>query len=166
MTEEKNKTEDKKEPRIIENNGEVSAEAKSEPKETVVLPKLTAKGKKRKAIKQVALGRAYIKATYNNTLISFTDQNGNKLAGSSAGENGFRGPKKATPYAASVIVKRAAAKVAPYGLKEVNVFVQGVGLGRESAVRSINANGINILSIKDITPIPHNGCRKRKPRRV
>jgi small subunit ribosomal protein S11 len=125
----------------------------------------TAKGKK-KVIRPVALGRAYVKTTYNNTIISFTDQNGNVLATSSAGENGFSGPRKATPYAASVIVKKAVEKVAPYGLKEVNVFVNGVGLGRESAVRSINANGINILSIKDLTPIPHNGCRRRKPRRV
>ncbi|PIR94371.1 30S ribosomal protein S11 [Candidatus Falkowbacteria bacterium CG10_big_fil_rev_8_21_14_0_10_39_11] len=125
----------------------------------------TAKGKK-KVLRQVSLGRAYIKATYNNTLISFTDQNGNVLATSSAGENGFSGPRKATPYAASVIVKKASEKVVQYGLKEVNVFVKGVGMGRESAIRSINANGINILSIKDVTPIPHNGCRRRKPRRV
>ncbi|HCC23700.1 TPA: 30S ribosomal protein S11 [Candidatus Falkowbacteria bacterium] len=124
-----------------------------------------AKGRK-KVIRQVSLGRAFVKATYNNTLITFTDQNGNVLATSSAGENGFSGPRKATPYAASVIVKKAAEKVAPFGLKEVNVFVKGVGLGRESAIRSINANGINILSIKDVTPIPHNGCRRRKPRRV
>ena len=124
------------------------------------------KGKKRKSFRQVSLGRAYIKATYKNTLVTFTDQNGNVLAGSSAGENGFKGPRKATPYAASVIVRRAAEKVQAYGLKEVNVFVTGVGLGRESAVRAINANGINVLSIKDVTPIPHNGCRKRKPRRV
>ncbi|OGF31456.1 30S ribosomal protein S11 [Candidatus Falkowbacteria bacterium RIFOXYD2_FULL_35_9] len=125
----------------------------------------TAKGKK-KVLKQVSLGRAYIKATYNNTTVTFTDQNGNVLASSSAGENGFQGARKATPYAASVIVKKATDKIIQYGLKEVNVFVKGVGLGRESAVRAINANGINILSIKDITPIPHNGCRRRKPRRV
>ncbi len=145
---------------------ESSSDKKEDKKKKGAPAKLkTAKGKK-KVIRPVALGRAYVKTTYNNTIISFTDQNGNVLATSSAGENGFSGPRKATPYAASVIVKKAAEKVAPYGLKEVNVFVTGVGLGRESAIRSINANGINILSIKDMTPIPHNGCRRRKPRRV
>jgi len=124
------------------------------------------KGKKKKVKKQVSLGRAYVQATYNNTIVTFTDQNGNVLAWSSAGQCGFRGPKKATPYAASVIVSKASEKVEPYGLKEVNVFVKGVGTGREAAVRAINANGIQVLSIKDITPIPHNGCRPRKPRRV
>jgi small subunit ribosomal protein S11 len=130
--------------------------------------KKAARGKKgkKKTYRQVALGRAYIQATYNNTIVTFTDQNGNTLAGSSAGENGFRGPRKATPYAASVIVRKAVEKVEPYGLKEVSVYVKGVGLGRESAVRAINANGINVVMTKDVTPIPHNGCRRRKPRRV
>lgn len=122
--------------------------------------------KKRKTIKMVALGNAYIKATYNNTLITLTDQTGNVLSWSSAGINGFKGPKKATPYAASVIVRDAVEKAKVYGLKDVNVFVKGVGMGRESAVRALNANGLNVLAIKDVTPIPHNGCRKRKPRRV
>jgi len=122
--------------------------------------------KKKKIDKQVPLGRAYIKATYNNTIITLTDQNGNVLAWSSAGLNGFKGPKKATPFAASIIVKNACEKVQPYGLRDVHVFVKGVGLGREAAIRGLNANGINVLSIKDVTPIPHNGCRRRKPRRV
>ena len=122
--------------------------------------------KKKKTIRQINHGRAYIQATYNNTLITLTDLNGNVLAWSSAGNCGFKGPKKATPYAASVIGKNVCDKVKPYGLKEVNVYVKGVGSGRESAVRSLNANGINILSIKDVTPLPHNGCRKPRPRRV
>lgn len=122
--------------------------------------------KKKKIIRQINHGRAYIQATYNNTLIALTDLNGNVLAWSSAGNCGFKGPKKATPYAASVIGKNVCDKVKPYGLKEVNVYVKGVGSGRESAVRSLNANGINILSIKDVTPLPHNGCRKPRPRRV
>jgi len=143
----------------------VVEEKKAEKKSTEPIKVKTAKGKKR-VLRQVTLGRAYIKTTYNNTIISFTDQNGNVLASSTAGENGFNGPRKATPFAASVIVRKAAEKVSQFGLKEVNVFVNGVGLGRESAIRSINANGINILSIKDVTPIPHNGCRRRKPRRV
>jgi len=124
------------------------------------------KSKKKKITKQVPLGRAYIKATYNNTIVTLTDQNGNVLAWSSAGIKGFRGPKKATPFAASIIVKDAVEKAKVYGLKDVYVFVKGVGLGRESAVRGLNANGLNVLSIKDVTPIPHNGCRRRKPRRV
>jgi small subunit ribosomal protein S11 len=95
-----------------------------------------------------------------------TDLNGNVLGWSSAGSSGFTGPKKSTPYAASVVVKNVVDKTADYGLKEVNVFVTGVGQGRESAIRAFNANGVNVLSIKDITPIPHNGCRPPRPRRV
>ncbi len=129
-------------------------------------PKPVASNKKKKAVRQVSLGRAYIQATYNNTIVTFTDQNGNALAWASAGGCGFKGPKKATPYAASIIVKTAAEKVARYGVKEVNVYVKGVGAGRESAIRAINANNITVLNIKDITPIPHNGCRQKKPRRV
>ncbi len=122
--------------------------------------------KKKKIIKAVTTGRAFIKASYNNTIVTLTDQNGNVLAWSSAGINGFKGPKKATPYAAGVIVKDAAEKVKVYGLKNVQVIVKGVGPGRDSAIRALNANGLNVVSIKDMTPIPHNGCRPRKPRRV
>jgi len=121
---------------------------------------------KKKITRQVSHGRAYIKSTYNNTIVTFTDLNGSVLAWSSAGANGFKGPKKATPYAAMIIVKNAVEKVSPYGLKEVNVYAQGIGSGRESAIRSLNANGINVLSIKDVTPLPHNGCRKPRPRKV
>lgn len=143
------------------------AEAPETKDEKTVDAKATPKTKSKKNIKrQVSSGRAYIKATYNNTLITFTDQSGNALAQASAGQVGFRGPKKSTPYAAGIIVAKAVEKVKPYGLKEVNVFVRGVGGGRESAIRSLNANGINVLAIKDITPIPHNGCRAKKPRRV
>ena len=124
------------------------------------------KGKKAVAVRQVASGRAYVKSTYNNTIVTFTDQNGNVLSWSSAGQCGFKGPKKATPYAASIIVKDAAEKVKKYGLKEVAVFVRGIGGGRESAARALNANGFIVTSIKDITPIPHNGCRPPRPRRV
>ena len=125
------------------------------------------KAKSKKNIKrQVSSGRVYIKATYNNTIVTLTDQGGNTLAQSSAGQLGFKGPKKSTPYAAGLIVAKAAEKVRPYGLKEVSAFVEGVGGGREAAIRALNANGLNVLSIKDITPIPHNGCRAKKPRRV
>lgn len=124
------------------------------------------KVKKAVAVRQVSSGRAYIKSTYNNTIVTFTDQNGNVLSWSSAGQCGFKGPKKATPYAASIIVKDAAEKVKKYGLKEVSVFVRGIGGGREAAARALNANGFVVSSIKDITPIPHNGCRPPRPRRV
>lgn len=122
--------------------------------------------KKKKAIKQVSTGRAYIQATFNNTIVTLTDQNGDVLGWASAGMVGFKGPKKATPYAASQVVKRAVEHVAPTGLKEVSVFVKGIGGGRESAIRALNANGLQVLAVKDVTPIPHNGCRPPKRRRV
>ncbi|MFZ5365334.1 MAG: 30S ribosomal protein S11 [Patescibacteria group bacterium] len=130
------------------------------------MAKQIVKSKKKKTEKVVPLGRAYVKATYNNTIVTLTDQNGNVLSWSSAGLNGFKGPKKSTPFAASIIAKDAVEKSKVYGLRDVHVFVQGVGLGREAAVRGLNASGLNVLSIKDVTPIPHNGCRRKKPRRV
>lgn len=126
---------------------------------------LKKKGKK-KGFRQVSSGRAYITATYNNTIVTFTDASGNVLAQSSAGACGFKGPKKSTPYAASIIVKNAVEKVKPYGLTEASVFVKGVGSGRESAIRALNAQGIQVIILKDITPIAHNGCRPKKVRRV
>ncbi len=122
--------------------------------------------KKKKIIKQVSHGRAYIQATFNNTIVTITDQNGDVIGWGSAGKAGFKGPKKSTPYAAGVVVKEVVEAIKPYGLKEVNVFVKGIGGGREAAIRALNANGIQILSVKDITPIPHNGCRPPKRRRV
>lgn len=142
---------------------DMSETVKKEAAETEIKQKIKAK---KKTKRQVSSGKAYIKATYNNTLITFTDTSGNTLAQCSAGQVGFRGPKKSTPYAAGIIVRKAVEKIQPYGLKEVNVFVKGVGGGREAAIRALNANGINVLSIKDVTPIPHNGCRPKKPRRV
>jgi small subunit ribosomal protein S11 len=137
------------------------AEAAAEEKKA----KPRARGKK-KAVKVVSSGRAYVHASYNNTIVTLTDAVGNVLGWSSAGKVGFKGPKKATPYAASVIVKDVCDRIAEVGLREVNVFVQGIGSGREAAVRALHANGINVLTIKDVTPIPHNGCRAPKPRRV
>jgi len=124
------------------------------------------KKKKKKEIKKVSIGKAFIKATYNNTIVTLTDLNGNVISWASAGIAGFKGPKKSTPYAASIITRIAVEKARDMGLQEVCVFVKGVGTGRESAVRALNANGLAVTTIKDITPIPHNGCRKRKPRRV
>lgn len=124
------------------------------------------KSRKKKVVKAVSQGNAFIQATFNNTIVTLTDLHGNTLAWSSAGNCGFKGPKKATPYAAGIIVKAAADRVKEIGLKEVNVFVKGIGAGRDAAVRALNANGFQVLSVKDLTPIPHNGCRPRKPRRV
>jgi len=122
--------------------------------------------KKKKMLRQVSSGRAYIQATFNNTIVTLADQNGDVLSWASAGMVGFKGPKKATPYAATMVVKKAVDSAAEYGLKEVNVFVKGIGGGREGAIRALNGNGLNVLSIKDVTPIPHNGCRPPKRRRV
>lgn len=141
-------------------------EEKQAKKTGEVKPRKRSAGKKTKTARQVPRGRAYIQATYNNTMISLTDQNGDVLAWSSAGICGFRGPKKATPYAAGIIVKDAVEKVKKYGLQEVSVFVQGIGAGREAAIRALNANNIEVISIKDVTPIPHGGCRPPKPRRL
>jgi small subunit ribosomal protein S11 len=124
------------------------------------------KKKKKKIRRQVLRGRAHVQCTYNNTIITFSDLGGKVLAWASAGALGFRGAKKATPYAATQIVNAAAEKVAKYGLKEIEVFVKGVGSGREASIRALANNDFEIASIKDITPIPHNGCRPRKPRRV
>lgn len=123
--------------------------------------------KKKKEKTSVKVGKAFVKATYNNTIITLTDLQGGVISWASAGIAGFKGPKKSTPYAAQIITKIAVMKAKEeYGLSEVSVFVKGVGTGRESAVRALNANGLEITSIKDITPIPHNGCRPRRPRRV
>ena len=130
------------------------------------MAKKVLKTKKKKNIRIVPKARAYVQATYNNTIVTVTDDQGNAIGACSAGVVGFKGPKKATPYAASVIVKKLAEDLEPFGVKEVNVFVKGIGQGREGAVRAFNANNINVLSIKDVTPIPHNGCRPPKKRRV
>jgi small subunit ribosomal protein S11 len=124
------------------------------------------RGRKRSEARQIRFGFAHVQATYNNTIITLTDMQGNVLGWSSAGRMGFRGPKKSTPYAAGVIVRDAVERVKPHGLAEVNVFVRGVGSGREAAIRALHANGLQVLSIRDVTPIPHNGCRPPRPRRV
>ncbi len=121
---------------------------------------------KKKVKKVVKKGQAHIQATYNNTIVTITDPQGNVLAWSSAGINGFKGPKKATPYAAGIIIRNVSEKVKDFGLTEVEVYVKGVGAGREAAIRALHGNGIAVTSIKDVTPIPHNGCRSKKPRRV
>jgi small subunit ribosomal protein S11 len=125
------------------------------------------KRKKRKVARVIKIGRAYIQATYNNTMVTLADNKGNVISWASAGLAGFKGAKKATPYAAQIITKIAVQKAKEeYGLQEVDVFVSGVGTGRESAIRALNTNGLEVSSIKDVTPVPHNGCRPKKPRRV
>jgi small subunit ribosomal protein S11 len=129
--------------------------------------KAKARRKKKKVVVKVPIGRAYIKASYNNTIITITDLQGEVISWASAGVAGFKGPKKATPYAAQIITRIAVGKARQeYGLSEVSVLVRGVGTGRESAIRSLNNNGLIVTSISDVTPKPHNGCRARKPRRV
>jgi len=131
-------------------------------------PKSSSKAGAAKKIKRrnISKGQIHIKSTYNNTIVTITDLNGGVIAWSSAGLLGFKGAKKATPYAATSIVGSLLEKTKKVGLKDVEVFVKGIGSGRESAVRAIAANGLNIASITDTTPIPHNGCRPPKPRRV
>lgn len=116
--------------------------------------------------KKVALGRIYISASYNNTMISATDEKGNVIAWASSGGLGFRGPKKATPFAAARVAEAIVEKVKKTGLAEVEVYVRGIGGGRESAIRTLISKGMDIKLIKDVTPIPHNGPRPPKVRRV
>lgn len=116
--------------------------------------------------KQIYKGQAHIQSTYNNTIVTMTDLNGLVLGWSSAGLLGFKGAKKSTPYAASQIVSNVVDKIQKYNIKELQVFVKGVGGGRDSAVRALASRGFDISLIKDITPVAHNGCKKRKPRHV
>lgn len=149
----------------VQSTQPADVKASAEPtKITTVKP--AAKGKKKKVAKQVVRGNAFIQASYNNTIVSITDPNGDVLGWSSSGKVGFKGPKKATPYASSVVVKDVVDKLGAYGLKDIHVFVKGIGGGREGAIRGLHLNGLNVLSINDVTPIPHNGCRAPRKRRV
>ncbi len=121
---------------------------------------------KRKEKKNIASGIAHIQSTFNNTIVTITDKQGNTIAWSSAGSLDFRGAKKSTPFAAQMTAEDAARKAMEHGLREVDVYVKGPGAGRESAIRTLQAVGLKINLIKDVTPIPHNGCRPRKRRRV
>lgn len=125
-----------------------------------------AKGGKRREKRTVPHGRAFVQATFNNTLVTIADPEGNVLSWSSAGRVGFKGSRKGTPFAAQMAGQNAGQQARDYGLRSVDVMVKGPGAGRESAVRAIQASGIDVKSIKDVTPIPHNGCRPRKRRRV
>ncbi len=122
--------------------------------------------KKRRERKNIEKGSAHIRSTFNNTIVTLSDTNGNALAWASAGEMGFKGSRKSTPYAAQTAAETAAKAAMEHGLKTVEVFVKGPGQGRESAIRALQTAGLEIVSIKDVTPIPHNGCRPPKRRRV
>ncbi len=121
---------------------------------------------KKKVSKNVVAGVAHIKSTFNNTLVTISDLNGNVISWASAGEMGFRGSRKSTPFAAQMAAETATKAAMEHGMKTVEVFVKGPGAGREAAIRALQATGLEVNSIKDVTPIPHNGCRPPKRRRV
>ena len=124
------------------------------------------KSKKKKTKAKLTKGKIYINSTYNNTIVSVTDLTGNVLVWGSAGKIGFKGSKKSTPYAGQKTMEDVLSRAKERGLNEVDVFIKGIGSGRESAVRAIQGSGLNVLTIKDQTPIPHGGVRPKKPRRV
>ena len=123
-------------------------------------------GKKRRERKNIENGAAHIRSSFNNTMVTVTDLNGNAISWSSAGALGFRGSKKSTPFAAQMVAETAAKAAMEHGLKNVEVYVKGPGSGREAAIRSLQTAGLRVNMIKDVTPIPHNGCRPPKRRRV
>ena len=122
--------------------------------------------RKRGERKSIPAGRAYIQSTFNNTMVTITDPEGNVIAWGSSGTAGFKGSRKGTPYAAQLAARDAARKAKEHGLQQVDVYVKGPGSGREAAIRSLQSSGLYITSIRDVTPIPHNGCRPPKRRRV
>jgi len=125
------------------------------------------KSRRRKKVKRnIEKGQAHIKSTFNNTIISITDEEGKVVAWSSAGKVGYQGSRKSTPFAAQLAAENAAEEAKDMGMKDIEIFVKGPGSGRESAIRTLQSAGLNITLIKDITPIPHNGCRPPKRRRI
>jgi len=123
-------------------------------------------GPRRRERKLIPEGKAYIQSTFNNTIITLTDPKGNVIAWGSSGTAGFKGSRKGTPYAAQLAAQGAAQRAKEHGLRQVQVYIRGPGSGREAAIRALQASGIFITGIKDVTPVPHNGCRPRKRRRV
>lgn len=130
------------------------------------MAKPSAKRTPKKEKKNIPQGRIYISASFNNTIVTVTDLEGGTICWATAGGSGFKGTKKGTPFAAQVAAKNAADKAMENGMREADIYIQGPGSGRESAIRAIQASGIRIRSLRDITPIPHNGCRPPKRRRV
>lgn len=121
---------------------------------------------RKKVKKNIPHGAVHIHSSFNNTIITFTDLKGNTIAWASSGTVGFKGSRKGTPFAAQLAAESAAKRAQENGMQQVNVYIKGIGSGRETAIRSLQAVGLEVLSIKDITPIPHNGCREKKKRRV
>lgn len=130
------------------------------------MPKTKKPGSRRRERRVVPAGKAYVQATFNNTIVTITDPQGNVIAWASAGTSGFKGSRKGTPYAAQMAARDAARKATEVGLKQVDVYVKGPGSGREAAIRWLQGAGLYIIGIRDVTPIPHNGCRPPKRRRV
>ncbi|NIM89355.1 MAG: 30S ribosomal protein S11 [Candidatus Aminicenantes bacterium] len=130
------------------------------------MPKAKKKTKRKKVKKEIGFGLAHIQSTFNNTLITITDHQGNTVCWASSGTSGFKGARKGTPFAAQLAAKEATEKAKESGVRYVDVRIKGPGAGRESAIRALQAGGLEIKSIRDVTPIPHNGCRVRKRRRV
>ena len=139
---------------------------KEQTEEKVKIVKKSSYSKKKKTKKNILNGIAYVQSTFNNTIISIADTNGNVISWASAGQKGFKGSRKSTPYAAQIAADSAASKALEYGMKTLSVEVKGPGSGRETALRALQARGFKILSIKDTTPMPHNGTRPPKKRRV
>ncbi len=129
------------------------------------MPKKRTKARRRER-KSIPTGRAYIQATFNNIIVTLTDPEGNVIAWGSSGTSGFKGSRKGTPYAAQLAARDAARKAMEHGLRQVEVYIKGPGSGREAAIRSLQSSGLYITGIRDVTPIPHNGCRPPKRRRV
>jgi small subunit ribosomal protein S11 len=129
-------------------------------------PRVAGAGRKKKLWKNVGVARAYIQSSFNNTIVSIADEQGQVIVWSTAGSCGFKGTKKGTPFAAQVTADTAARRALDAGVKQVHVLVKGPGAGRETAIRGLQGAGLSILSIRDVTPIPHDGCRAPKPRRV
>jgi|WetSurMetagenome_2_1015567.scaffolds.fasta_scaffold126302_3 small subunit ribosomal protein S11 len=147
-----------------EKPGEKGAPTKVEGKAEGAVKK--SKGKKKAKRRLLTEGKVYIQSSFNNTIITVTDPKGEVIAWASSGSSGFKGPRKATPYAAQIAAEAAITKAKAFGLERVHVYVKGAGTGREQAVRGLQAGGVNIDSLTDVTPVPHNGCRSRKSRRV
>ncbi len=140
--------------------------SKTKTAENTTKKKAAPKAKNKKARRTLTQGAAHIQATYNNTIVTVTDLSGNSLGWASSGSAGFRGAKKATPYAAGQVVHQLMDRIESVGLRDIDVYVKGIGSGRDAAIRAFQARGVNVNLIKDVTPIPHNGVRPKKVRRV
>ena len=167
MADDKDKVDVKAKAEEAPEKADVKADTKAEaaPAEKPKL-KLTAEQKKRSKRRSIVEGNLHVHASYNNTIITITEPNGDVIAWASAGGSGFKGARKATPYAAQIAAENAVQKAKIYGLERVHAYEKGVGSGRDQAMRGVTANDIELLSITDITGMPHNGCRKKKRRRV